>query len=63
MPWVVGFPFNVGIPHPQYIGACLTCFGVNAWCATEAHLTNGWLNLTMIQVLYYVYMGLVEDYL
>ena len=63
VPWVVGFPFNVGIPHPQYIGACLTCFGVNAWCATEAHLTNGWLNLTMIQVLYYVYMGLVEDYL
>ncbi|KAL1528624.1 hypothetical protein AB1Y20_009962 [Prymnesium parvum] len=63
VPWVVGFPFNVGIPHPQYIGACLTCFGVNAWCATETHLQNGWLNLTMLQILYYVYMGMVEDFM
>jgi len=23
----------------------------------------GWLNLTAIQILFYVYMGLVEDYL
>jgi uncharacterized RmlC-like cupin family protein len=63
VPWVTGFPFNVGIPHPQYIGSCLTCAGVNAFCATETHLTNGWLNLTAVQCLYYTYMAVVEDYL
>ena len=26
MPWVTGFPFNT-FPHPQYVGATLTCLG------------------------------------
>jgi hypothetical protein len=63
VPWVTGFPFNVGFPHPQYLGTCVTVIGVNVMVATPTHLAAGWLNLTMVQVLYYIYMGLVEDYL
>lgn len=49
--------------HPQYAGVCLCCACVNAFCALPAHVAAGWFNLTAIQVLLYVYMGLVEDYL
>ena len=62
VPWVTGFPFSV-MPHPQYCGVCLTVIGVNALVATPAHIVAGWFNLTAIQVLFYVYMSLVEDYL
>ena len=37
--------------------------GVNIFVATPQHISAGFFNLTMVQVLYYVYMGLVEDYL
>ena len=60
--WYVGFPFTVA-PHPQYMGVCMSVIGVNAFAATDRHVKAGWFNLTTIQVLYYVYMGLVEDYL
>ena len=60
--WYVGFPFTVA-PHPQYMGVCMSGIGVNAFAATDRHVKAGWFNLTTIQVLYYVYMGLVEDYL
>ena len=62
VPWVTGFPFSV-VPHPQYVGTCIFVTGVNIFCATEAHVRAGWFNLTAVQVLYYVYMALVEDYL
>ena len=39
------------------------CIGVNIFVATPLHIASGWFNLTLVQVLYYVYMGLVEDYL
>lgn len=61
-PWVTGFPFSV-VPHPQYFGVCMCCIGVNIFVATPLHIASGWFNLTLVQVLYYVYMGLVEDYL
>ena len=51
------------VPHPQYVGTCIFVTGVNIFCATEAHVRAGWFNLTAVQVLYYVYMALVEDYL
>ena len=62
VPWVTGFPFSV-VPHPQYFGVCVCCVGVNAFVATPTHVAAGWFNLTAVQVLYYVYMALVEDYL
>jgi len=62
VPWVTGFPFSV-FPHPQYFGVCVCVMGVNIFCATTAHVQAGWLNLTMVQVLLYVYMALVEDYM
>ncbi len=45
------------------MGVCMSVIGVNAFAATDRHVKAGWFNLTTIQVLYYVYMGLVEDYL
>lgn len=62
VPWVTGFPFSV-VPHPQYFGVCMCVIGVNIFVATPQHISAGFFNLTMVQVLYYVYMGLVEDYL
>jgi methylene-fatty-acyl-phospholipid synthase len=62
VPWVTGFPFSV-MSHPQYSGVCLSVLGTNAFMATPTHLAAGWLNLTAIQILLYVYMGLVEDYM
>lgn len=62
VPWVTGFPFSV-FPHPQYFGVCCCVLGVNAFCATPLHVSAGWFNLTFLQVIYYIYMGLVEDYL
>jgi len=61
-PWVTGFPFSV-MPHPQYCGVCFTVIGVNLFVATQTHIESGWFNLTAIQVLFYVYMAMVEDYL
>ena len=62
VPWVTGFPFSV-FPHPQYIGVCICCLGVCLWSATPVHVAAGWLNLSCLQVLLYLYMALVEDYL
>ena len=62
VPWVTGFPFSV-VPHPQYFGVCCSVIGVNVFTATKAHVEAGWFNLTAVQVLFYVYMALVEDYL
>ena len=62
VPWVTGFPFSV-VPHPQYFGVCVSCIGVNIFTATKTHIAAGWFNLTAVQVLFYVYMALVEDYL
>eukprot|EP00962_Isochrysis_galbana_P002827 scaffold781_cov123-Isochrysis_galbana.AAC.5 len=62
VPWVTGFPFSV-MSHPQYSGVCLSVIGMNAFVATSTHLAAGWFNLTAVQILLYVYMGLVEDYM
>ncbi len=62
VPWASGFPFSV-MNHAQYTGVCLCCVGVNIFAATEMHVAAGWFNLTALQVLYYVYMALVEDHL
>ena len=62
VPWVTGFPFSV-MSHPQYSGVCLSVIGLNTFAATPAHIAAGWLNLTAVQILLYVYMGLVEDYM
>ena len=62
VPWATGFPFSV-FPHPQYFGVCVCCLGVNIWSATIVHVKAGWLNLSLVQVLLYVYMAIVEDYL
>ena len=62
VPWVTGFPFNV-FPHAQYLGVCVFIVGVNVWSATYTHVAAGWFNLTLLQVVLYGGMALVEDYL
>ena len=62
VPWVVGFPFSL-MSHVQYTGMCIfvTCW--NAFLSSRSHVEAGLFNLTAVQVLCYVYMALVEDYL
>jgi hypothetical protein len=55
-----GFPFNLGIRHPQYVGSVLTIWGLAAllWAPDVRpalpQLAGGW-------TLMYVVTGLVED--
>jgi len=60
--WVTGFPFNI-MSHVQYTGMCIfvTCW--NVFMSTTLHVAAGLFNLTAVQVFYYVYMALVEDYM
>ena len=36
IPWVDGFPFNLGVPHPQYVGSVATVVGMAALVSKAA---------------------------
>jgi hypothetical protein len=63
IPWVYGRPFSLCPYHPQYVGAVLTIFGGVIALATPQHCEKGWLALCAGQLVSYIYMGLVEQYL
>ena len=60
IPWCKGFPFNLGIRHPQYVGAVLTLWGAAAllWApAARPALPQVGAAWTAL----YVFTGLIED--
>lgn len=36
IPWHTGFPFNLGIQHPQYVGSVLTMWGLGGLLWSQA---------------------------
>jgi len=60
IPWCEGYPFNV-VPHPQYAGVVLSIYGLAVVLATQAHVAQGWFGMFAAQVVYYSYMGWVEN--
>jgi hypothetical protein len=62
VPWCTTFPFNAFTAHPQYVGCIATIVGLSAFMATEAHVKNGWLGLSALGSLMYVYMAIIEQY-
>ena len=60
VPWVTGFPFNLGISHPQYVGATLTLWGLAAllWAPEQRpallQVCAAWTGL-------YVFTGVIES--
>jgi len=62
VPWFYGFPFST-VPHPQYLGATLSCWGAVVLFATEANVAMGLWFLGPLLTVYYVFSSLVEAYL
>lgn len=60
VPWHTGFPFNLGIAHPQYVGSVMTVWGVGGLLWTQAPANFGIL-LTYWTLLY-VATGIQEQY-
>ncbi len=60
VPWVKGWPFDA-VSHPQYVGSCLTLWGMAAlvWGQSPPGLTA----LVLTWTLLYVTTGLQEQYL
>ena len=61
VPWVSGFPFNMGVAHPQYLGATLSIFGVQLLLCTDELASNGWFFIGIMQAIQYLYMSIVES--
>lgn len=50
VPWVTGFPFSI-VPHPQYLGALMTVWGV---LLAMRYPNPDWLVLPLLSSLYYL---------
>ena len=61
IPWVTGFPFNLGLRHPQYVGNILTWWGVFQLLISSAVLSTGFLQLATFGMLGYTVIGMVEE--
>ena len=55
-----GFPFTLGLAHPQYLGSVMTAYGLVLATCTDAHAAAGYGGLAHAQALLYVYMSYVE---
>ena len=60
VPWCTGFPFTLGLAHPQYLGSAATAYGCVLLSLTAAHVPGGYGGLAHAQALLYAYMAYVE---
>jgi hypothetical protein len=61
VPWASGFPFNIGLRHPQYVGVVLTLLGglTVTLCREVAEL--GWAQLVVVWAGMYAIMSAMEQ--
>ena len=57
---VSGFPFNLGIRHPQYVGATLTVWGLAALLHSPARPSL--VPVSVCWSLLYVITAIIEDF-
>jgi hypothetical protein len=59
VPWVYGFPFNV-VPHPQYLGATLSFWGMVVGLTNADTAQRGVLLIGVAMTVYYAFSSYVE---
>ena len=59
--WVTGFPFNLGLRHPLYIGLTLIIMGLAVILIDKASAENGILLLSLIWSSYNISTGQTEE--
>ena len=59
--WVTGFPFNLGLRHPQYVATFLTICGVTFLLIDKASAENGIVVFVLIWNSYNIFTGWSEQ--
>ena len=62
VPWITGFPFNIGVSNPQYVGSVITNFGFISILINPLTAKSGILFAFMMQSLFYAFSSYVETY-
>lgn len=62
IPWVEGFPFNMGIKSPQYTGCILSICGMVIFVSTPDQVAAGIVPIGIIWSGFYIFSAVVEDY-
>ena len=57
VPWCTGFPFTLGLAHPQYLGSAATAYGCVLLSLTADHVPGGYGGLAHAQALLYAHMA------
>merc|ERR1719440_907360 len=61
VPWAYGFPFNVGLRHPQYVGVVLTLFGALSVMLCKELVALGLPQLFAVWASMYALMSAMEQ--
>lgn len=61
VPWCTGFPFNVGLRHPQYVGVVLTILGGLSVLLSESMVRAGLVQAGLAWAGMYVAMSIMEQ--
>lgn len=61
VPWCSGFPFNVGLRHPQYVGVVLTIYGGVACLLSESLVRAGLVQAGVAWASMYIVMAIMEQ--
>ena len=62
VPWCTGFPFSLGLRHPQYVGVALTLIGIAVAFAPDASfVADGMLHAFLVWASFYIVMSRMES--
>ena len=59
--WVTGFPFDLGLRHPQYVAAVLTICGMALITINKSTAKNGMLAIVAVWTSYYIFTAINEE--
>ena len=59
--WVTGFPFNIGLRHPQYVASCLTLIGLTFLLIDKDSAQNGMIFIVSIWCGFYLLSAITEE--
>lgn len=62
VPWITGFPFNIGVANPQYVGSVLTNFGIISILVNPVTAKAGILFACFLIAIFYGFSAYIETY-
>ena len=62
VPWITGFPFNIGVSNPQYVGSVITDFGVITLLINPITAEAGILYVFFFITVFYAFSAYIETY-